>query len=108
MKLVRLLCLAAPGVTKLVLTASQIRLNLVRVNVMIWEGGYKFYVEADGATSHEGAAESRRRRRRQRVQLAAGRVSHIVSIYRSHVTKFSLHPRETLLTSAEHVAVVIL
>lgn len=29
--------------------------------------------------------------------------AHIVSIYHSHVTKFSPH-RETLLTSSEHVA----
>lgn len=32
---------------------------------------------------------------------------HIVSIYHSHVTKFSPH-RETLLTSTEHVALPIL
>lgn len=31
--------------------------------------------------------------------------AHIVSIYHSHVTKFSPH-RETLLTSTEHVAFV--
>lgn len=59
---------------------------------------------ADGATSREGAAESRRRSRRRRGrhrQREGG--AHIVSIYHSHVTKFSPH-RETLLTSTEHVA----
>lgn len=55
---------------------------------------------ADGATSREGAAESRR-------AGCGAREAHIVSIYHSHVTKFSPH-RETLLTSTEHVAFDIL
>lgn len=65
---------------------------------------------ADGATSHEGAAESQRRRMRrggdrgERGERGEGG-AHIVSIYHSHVTKFSPH-RETLLTSTEHVAFV--
>lgn len=61
---------------------------------------------ADGATSREGAAESRRRMR-QRGRSGGARAAlggaHIVSVYHSHVTKFSPH-RETLLTSTEHVA----
>lgn len=39
--------------------------------------------------------------------VGAGGWAHIVSIYHSHVTKFSPH-RETLLTSTEHVALPIL
>lgn len=48
-----------------------------------------------------------RRRRRAPVSHGGGGGAHIVSIYHSHVTKFSPH-RETLLTSTEHVALPIL
>lgn len=45
--------------------------------------------------------------RRGRVGGSGRGSEHIVSIYRSHVTKFSPH-QETLLTSTEHVALPIL
>lgn len=54
---------------------------------------------ADGATSREGAAESRHG------GVGSGREG--ARIYHSHVTKFSPH-RKTLLTSTEHVASLIL
>lgn len=63
-------------------------------------------MEADGATSREGAAESRRMRS-DGGRRAARLEVHIVSMYHSHVTKFSPH-RQTLLMSTEHVAFDVL
>lgn len=110
-KLLVLLCLAPSRRTKTFRISTKTRLNLVcslrndlgkRVGINFpW--GQTGRRRARAPLSHGGGGAGVGGER------GAGCVptEHIVSIYHSHVTKFSPH-RETLLTSTEHVALPIL